>query len=49
MKKSLRRLLTAIEGVGRRVSAEVLQENVCEKGKQIIIRYEQRVFRDWRK
>ena len=32
MKKSLQRLLAAIEGAGRRVSARVLQENAHEKG-----------------
>ena len=31
--KSLQRLFPAIEAVGRRVSAEVLQENANEKGK----------------
>ena len=29
---SLQRLISAIEGAGRRVSAEVLKENVHEKG-----------------
>ena len=32
-KKSLQRLLSAFDGVGRRVSAEALQENVPEEGK----------------
>ena len=32
-KKSLLRLLSAIEGAGRRVSAEALQENVHEMEK----------------
>ena len=32
-KKSLQHLLSAIEGAGRRTSAEALHENVYEKGK----------------
>ena len=32
-KKALQRLLSAKEAAGRRVSAEVLQENANEKGK----------------
>ena len=39
MKKSLQRLLVAIEGVGHRVSAEALQENAgCRRGVPVCAR-----------